>query len=381
MGRHRPSQAFQDAVEPGVRIPRIEPLHTRVDRNRWRITGFLLLFTLAAAVSLFVALLGVVTIAGIVAVGAAGFAIEPDHWYLIGNAMAFGFLVSLILSTLWVAARVTTAEVALTKRLQARIPHKGEALETKSVLRDMALASGLPRTPPLFIIDAPGVNAFALGSTPASLRVGVTQGMLDRIPLPEQRAVFANLIARVLAGDTQLATLVSVLMGPAWAMRDYDLRFQPTSSTERAPGAEQTLSHDWRATPLLFYGVAVIVTEILAWYHQEAAWQTAEKADAEGMILLKDPRSMLRAIEHVLERDNHVPSAGDAYSQLFFCWAGFGFAPEDDPEMRRVGRLRETLGAEGAARLPRPNVPDWSNPPVPPPPWVELERQIERGKT
>ncbi len=90
----------------------------------------------------------------------------------------------------------------------------------------------------------------------------------------------------------------------------------------------------------------------------------AEKADAEGMLLLKDPRSMLHAIENVLERDNHVPTAGDAYSQLFFCWAGFGFAPEQDPEMRRVARLRETLGAEGAPYIPRPNVPGWPTAPA-----------------
>ena len=128
----------------------------------------------------------------------------------------------------------------------------------------------------------------------------------------------------------------------------------------------------------LVYCLAVVFTELLSWYSRDAVWRMAEKADAEGMMLLKDPRSMLRAIEHVLERNNHVPTAGDAYSQLFFCWAGFGFAPEDDPEMRRVSRLRETLGAEGAARLPRPNVPDWNRPP--PPPFVELARELAQGE-
>jgi hypothetical protein len=43
-----------------------------------------------------------------------------------------------------------------------------------------------------------------------------------------------------------------------------------------------------------------------------------------------------------------VPAAGDAYSMLFYCWAGFGYAPEDDPEMERIPRLREVLGAAAA---------------------------------
>ncbi len=120
----------------------------------------------------------------------------------------------------------------------------------------------------------------------------------------------------------------------------------------------------------LAYGLAVIVTELLAWYHREAAWTAAEKNDAEGMLLLRDPRSMLRAIEEVLERNNHVPTAGDAYSQLFFCWAGYGFAPEDDPEMRIRDSLREALGAEGAAYVPVPNVAGW--PSAPRAPRMEL---------
>jgi hypothetical protein len=101
--------------------------------------------------------------------------------------------------------------------------------------------------------------------------------------------------------------------------------------------------------------VAVILSEILMAGHQRSALLAAEKADAEGMMFLKDPRLMLRALEAVLERNNTVPSAGEAYSALFFCWAGFGYAPESDPEMERIDRLREVLGAEGSA--PEPAAP------------------------
>ena len=82
--------------------------------------------------------------------------------------------------------------------------------------------------------------------------------------------------------------------------------------------------------------------------HERAALVAAEKADAEGMLLLKDPEQMLAGLENVLQANNTVPGAGEAYSGLFFCWAGFGYAPGDDPEMQRIGRLREVLGASGA---------------------------------
>jgi hypothetical protein len=57
---------------------------------------------------------------------------------------------------------------------------------------------------------------------------------------------------------------------------------------------------------------------------------------------------MLDALNHVLEADNTVSDAGEEYSMLFYCWAGFGYAPEGDPEMARSERLRQTLGVQGA---------------------------------
>ena len=363
---HRPSSALENAVASGVRVAHIEPLQRRIERNRVRFVGFMLAFTTAVALALFCALAVAAVAVGAIVAGASEGAIALGTGLLApGTLLPVAAGIALALAWAWSLTRLARSELWLIRRLGAQMPKGGTLLETKSVLRDMAIAAGLPDTPQFYVIDTPRVNAFVLGRSPKRVRVGVTRGLLERIPIDEQRAVFANLIARVLSRDTLWATAVSALMGPIWAMREYDLRFDPVKRDANAE-SEQAQTEDWRAGSLLVYAVAVVVTEFLSWYHQEAAWKAAEKADAEGMMLLKDPRAMLRAIEHVLDRDNHVPSAGDAYSQLFFCWAGFGFAPEDDPEMRRVARLRETLGAEGAAYVPRPNVPGWPSAPVAP---------------
>lgn len=372
----RPSPTLANAVASGVRVHRIEPLQRRIERNRLRFVVFMVLFTVGVALG-FALMATTVYVLVLLLVfgevdalmhlsdesGVALFTIVP------AAAFALGFFGSLG----WALVQLSRSETVLLRRLDARMPKGGTLLSTKSVLRDMAIAAGLEKTPQFYVIDTPKVNAFVLGRTPGKARVGVTAGFLEKIPVDEQRAVFANLMARVLSRDTLWATAVSSIMGPIWAVREHDLRQDRSQVDETLkPDAAQTTRQrgDWRLAVLVFYGALVVVTEFFAWYHYEAAWKAAEKADAEGMMLLKDPRSMLRAIEHVLERDNHVPTAGDAYSQLFFCWAGFGFAPEDDPEMRRVARLRETLGAEGAPYVPRPNVPGW--PTAPRPPRLEL---------
>jgi len=354
----RPSPALANAVAPGVRVEHIEPLQTRIERNRLKFVGFMIAFVTAFALSF--ALLVTVAAALVLA-----FTLDWGFIWSTVRPVAIGsFLLGIAISTAWACVRLARSETALLARLGAQMPSGGTLLATKSALRDMAIAAGLPETPRFYVIDTPGTNAFVLGRSLDKLRIGVTRGMLEKISVDEQRAVFANLIARALAADTLWATAVSAIMGPVWAIRDHGLRRddrveQGLHDSAAGLGAS---AGDWRLGVLIVYGLLVVVTEVFAWYHQEAAWRAAEKADAEGMMLLKDPRSMLSAIEHVLDRHNHVPSAGEAYSLLFFCWAGFGFGPEDDPEMRRVARLRETLGAEGAAYVPRPNVPGWPLP-------------------
>lgn len=383
----RPSSALDNAVAPGVRVSRIEPIGSRIARNRWRFGGFMLSF--AAIISAGAALVAaaafplLVYIVSQVMPSVLEMADMADvaraFWLLVGGSAGATFVVVSSLAF----SRLIGVETKLLARLDARMPKGGTLLATKSVLRDMAIAAGLPKTPQFYVIDSNAVNAFVLGRSHASARIGVTRGLLERTSPDEQRAVFANLIARIASLDILWATAISAVMGPVWRFREQDFTrddrdlAETLSESGTTPGGRSAGSAILLFLPV--WGVAIVVTELLAWYHQESLWSAAEKADAEGMMLLKDPRSMLSALESVLERDNHVHTAGEAYSQLFYCWAGFGFAPEDDPEMRRVARLREVLGAEGAAYVPRPNVPDW--PTAPAAPYLELREEMSRNGT
>jgi Zn-dependent protease with chaperone function len=371
-----------------VRVAHIEPIQTRIARNRRKFVIFMVAFTTAVSAGV-AATVGLAVLLAALAFGMRTllslWAVPPDVGTVLATSVAATFLASLAVTWAWALVRLSESEYQLTERLGARVVGGGELLTTKSMLRDMAIAAGLPRTPQLYVIDVETVNAFVVGRSYERARIGVTRGLLDRIPPDEQRAVFANLVSRVLSLDTLWATAVSAIMGPLWAMREFDLKYEAKVwFQEPGTDSEGNLTEggwrmsDSRAGCLPIYGLAVIVSEVLSWYHYESAWQANEKADAEGMMLLKDPRSMVRAIEHVLERNNSVPSAGDAYSQLFYCWAGFGFAPEDDPEMRRVARLREVLGAEGAPYIPRPNVPGW---PPPSPPRMDVFARDEGDET
>lgn len=342
----------------GVRRDRIEPLWDRIDRNRAKVAAFLVVFTLAVGVTAAVAVGGAMFLVGVVLVtdpasGPVYFAAVP--WVALAS-----FLVGALGTAAYSARMMTSAERRLLARFGARRSEVGEAHAAKSALHDMSLAAGYEYPPPLWVIDeCDRVNAFAVGLDERSTAIGVTAGFLDRLTEADMRATFANLMSRVRAGDTLWATSVSVVMGPIWKSREGQYRAEERGESPLDGVDSDTIRRSREgaeavAAYIVLFALAVVVTELMMAGHERAAMAAAEKADAEGMLLLKDPREMLAGLTKVLEANNTVLAAGEAYSMLFYCWAGFGYAPEDDPEMERVSRLREVLGPEGLAGEPRP---------------------------
>jgi hypothetical protein len=370
-------------MAPGVRRDRTEPLSVRVERNRWKFVGFLVAFMVSVVA--FFTVLAVLTIwlaALTLVFGTRSYELATHEFF--GNVGEYALRVAAVVGILtigWMVWELSRAEHILVKRLAARVAPPDTLRPTKRVLHDMMLAAGLKRQPRLYILDYPSkVNAFVIGRSLDKAVFGVTRGFAERLTPDEQRAVFSNLMARARALDTLWATAVSVLMGPVWRFREYGITRGndaiDADSARRLQAVVSETNHFWLLPWFLLYFAAIFVTEALSYGHQKTAWLTGEVADAEGMLLLKDPRSALRALERVLAYDNHVPTAGDAYSQIFYCWAGFGFAPEDDPEMARVQRLREVLGVEGRFVPPAPNAPGW--PVAPPAPRLSV---AEGGET
>ena len=333
----------------GARRDRVQPLWDRIDANRFKVGAFLVVFVLGAglAAALFVGLAGLLL--ALVLWSRSGIDLFSVLPVIVTLAVALGAVLALV-HTLRTLSRPERRLPGLFGAVPAPM---GTFPETKSALHDMAIAAGYPHSPQLWVIgDCDRVNAFALGLKESRAVVGVTHGFTRRLSPDDQRAVFANLMARLKSGDTLWATVVSSVMGPIWASRSAQLRAQ--ESREEGPGDNGLGSivaggdrSGAVAGAFILGFFAVVLTELMMAGHERAALVAAEKADAEGMLLLKDPTAMLDGLRRTLEVNNTVPGAGEEYSMLFYCWAGVGYAPEDDPEMERVGRLREVLGAEG----------------------------------
>lgn len=360
---------------------KIEPLWVRLERNRLKLAVFMLLFLLAWAVA-FVIVLWLPATFVLAAVAAGGQANADPGWLLsLSRWVGANLALSAVLVGLFGAAcSALYAAVTLAQPLRKQLAALGvravykELPETRHALRDMAIASGFAeQQPELFVLESSSTNAFIIARAHQRAYVVITSHMAEHMSVDHQRAVFANLMARLRAGDVQWATAVSALMAPVWRWKDLsadrsiDARLTafvagdtegPTYATRKAPdrtAGDVVVAGSYAGLPLvgpilwLTYAAAVVASELVAFGHRRSHLLTSQVADAEGMLLLKDPPTMLATLREAIEADNRVRIAQPLYAQLFYIWAGDDLTDEDDPEWERLDRLQEIVGTDGIA--------------------------------
>jgi Zn-dependent protease with chaperone function len=368
----RPSTAYPHPA-------RVQPLWDRVDANRWRLVRYLALFCALSATFIGIALWATQWALFIFSGG--------TEWYgrwaaaSLAGGLAAPWLAGLLLSVAYVAWALRRSERWLIRRLGLEFVPKGVRLDSKFAVKDMAIAAGMPVAPAFYEMPGTGVNALAFAPIGRRPIIAVTTGLAEKLSVDHQRAIYANLIARIVTGDAMVASALSALMAPVEAWRDWRLRAEFEATTGGSDVYETMLyghvSRDTQQqaddasgielllllTPL---GIPlVILGEIVAATYRRSQLTASEKGDADGMLLLKDPVSMLGALEDCVARNNGVASTSDGLGTLFYCWPGDATDDEDDPEWKRVGRLREVLGVEGAVLDDAP-LPESAVAPLPP---------------
>ncbi|MGH1486828.1 MAG: M48 family metalloprotease [Cellvibrionaceae bacterium] len=92
-------------------------------------------------------------------------------------------------------------------------PRTASERQLLNIVEEMSIASGSP-VPSVYIIDEPGINAFAAGYQPADAVIGVTQGAIDRLNRHELQGVIAHEFSHIFNGDMRLnLRLIGLIYG------------------------------------------------------------------------------------------------------------------------------------------------------------------------
>jgi len=253
-------------------------LKEQIRGNRWRTLWLLLLFGLL--------------VGGIGAI--LGFAYDLSLLVVVG---VIGLVYGLFA---WMSAgKIVASATGAQPADRAQYPRLYHVVET------VAIAAGLPKTPPIYIVDDPAPNAFAAGRSMDKAYVCVTTGLLSLMSERELEGVIAHEISHVRNRDVRLMTLVAVLVGVIALISDFLLRMTLwTGGRGRSRG---------NAITFAIALVALALAPVAAFLIQLAISRKREYlADASGAEITGDGEGLAMALQKLLADTTNTQHASRA---------------------------------------------------------------------
>jgi Zn-dependent protease with chaperone function len=240
-----------------------------------------------------------------------------------------------------------------------------------NVVEEMALAAGVP-VPPVYVLEEPGINAFAAGYAPGDAVVAVSQGCLNYLTRDELQGVVAHEFSHILNGDMRLNIRLIGLIFGIMALSIIG-RILMLTSRGRSSG---------RGGGVVWLGLGMIVLGLVGAFFGRLIMAAVSRqreylADASAIQFTRNPDGIGGALKKIggLAEGSRIgnPQAAEA-GHMFFAnaFAGAGLAgllathpplierirqldPQFDgqfPEVRLVGVDREELEGPRPGRVP-----------------------------
>ena len=199
------------------------------------------------------------------------------------GAVIFGVLINL-LSLLW------GDKIALVLAGAKEIK-KEDLPEVYRLVENLAITAGLPKTPKVYIINTPALNAFATGKSPKNSVVALTTGIIEKLNKEELEGVIAHEISHIKNLDIRVMMMATILAGIIAIMADIFLRIIFSGDKNRE-----------RGNPL-FLLIGFILALLAPIFAQLITLAISRKrefmADASGALLTRNPEGLASALEKI----------------------------------------------------------------------------------
>lgn len=201
-------------------------------------------------------------------------------------------------------------------------------------VENLAITNGMPM-PKVYIIDDPGMNAFATGRDPKHASVAATTGILDALDDKELQGVMAHELGHVKNYDIRVSMVAFALTVVISLLADIILRLTWFRDDNDTPPA------------LLIGGlIAAILAPLVASLIQLAVSRQREYlADATGALTTRYPEGLASALEKISQNSSVMSRQNTSTAHLFFAnplrkGSITGLFSTHPPIEDRVARLR-----------------------------------------
>lgn len=216
-----------------------------------------------------------------------------------------GMIIALIIGTIYAVSMIFQSTDIVMSMNGAREVNEQTAPDLYHVVEDMAMVAQIPM-PRVFILDDPGLNAFATGSNPQNAAVAATSGLLGVMNREELEAVMGHEVSHIRNYDIRISTIAVALASAITMLSSMAGRMmwwggyggRRRRDDDREGGGLEVVM-------LLISLLAVILAPLAATLVQLAISRQREfLADASSVELTRNPQGMINAL---LKLDNSEP--------------------------------------------------------------------------
>lgn len=188
-----------------------------------------------------------------------------------------------------------------------------------NIVEEIAIATSLP-IPPVYILDAREINAFAAGTNPSNAAITVTTGCLYLLNRDELQGVLAHEFGHIYNRDMTIGMRVAAMIMGFFIVTYVGLRILQGSFY-----SDSRSDSDRRGgNPIVIIGLILLVAGAVTWFFGSilqamVSRQREYLADACSVQYTRNPAGIANALRKI--KNSHVsdmPRSGQPFAHLYF---------------------------------------------------------------
>ena len=235
--------------------------------------------------------------------------------YLFMNSGFGGVTIAMILGFIYALTMIFQSTEIVMSMNGAREVDRNEEPVLYHVVEDMAMVAQIPM-PRVYVIDDPGLNAFATGSNPQNAAVAATSGLLEIMNREELEAVIGHEVSHIRNLDIRISTIAVALASAITLLSSMAGRMMWWGGASRSRRNSDRDSGGLEVIMLVISLLAIVLAPLAATLVQLAISRQREfLADASSVELTRNPQGMINALqklENSQPMTNHVDDASSA---------------------------------------------------------------------
>ena len=237
--------------------------------------------------------------------------------YLFMNSGIWGVTIAMIIGFIYALTMIFQSTEIVMSMNGAREVDRNEEPVLYHVVEDMAMVAQIPM-PRVYVIDDPGLNAFATGSNPQNAAVAATSGLLEIMNREELEAVIGHEVSHIRNLDIRISTIAVALASAITLLSSMAGRMMWWGGASRSRRSNDRDGGGIEVILLVISLLAIVLAPLAATLVQLAISRQREfLADASSVELTRNPQGMINAL---LKLDNSQPMShhvDDASSALY----------------------------------------------------------------